>query len=295
MNHKSFSPTRALLFLVWFACIRIASAADPFFFIQLSDPQFGMFTTNRDFVQETANFEFAVASINRLHPAFVVITGDLVNKPGDTAQIAEFKRIAAKIDSRVPVYKVAGNHDIQNAPIPESLAAYTNQFGTDHYEFRHNDFVGIVLDSTLMHAPEKVHDLYAGQEAWFESELEKVSRQKPAHIVIFQHHSWFLNKADEPDEYFNIPSARRTKYLQLFHKFGVKYAFCGHYHRNKIARDGDLEVVTTSAVGKPLAGESGMRIVVVRGDGIEHRFYGFGDIPNYIDPNAKLPRSHSND
>jgi len=55
------------------------SAAEPFFFIQLSDPQFGMFTTNKEFAQ------FAVATVNRLRPAFVVITGDLVNQPGDAA------------------------------------------------------------------------------------------------------------------------------------------------------------------------------------------------------------------
>ena len=37
------------------------TAAEPFFFIQLSDPQFGMFTANKGFAQETANFEFAGA------------------------------------------------------------------------------------------------------------------------------------------------------------------------------------------------------------------------------------------
>ena len=42
-----------------------AFTAEPFFFFQLSDPQFGMFTDNKDFAQETANFEFAVATINR--------------------------------------------------------------------------------------------------------------------------------------------------------------------------------------------------------------------------------------
>lgn len=266
-----------------------AKAAEPFFFIQLSDPQFGMFATNANFVQETANFEFAIASINRLRPAFVVITGDLVNKAGDAAQIGEFKRIAAKIDSAIPVYKVAGNHDIENNPTPKSVAAYTNQFGPDHYEFRYGDFIGIVLDSTLIHSPEKVHDLYSQQESWLESELEKAHKGGARHIVVFQHHSWFLNSADEPDQYFNLPSARRAKYLGLLHKFGVKYAFCGHYHRNKIARDGELEVVTTGAVGKPLAGESGMRIVIVRDSGIEHQFYGLGEIPNQIDPNGKLP------
>lgn len=296
MSRHSFSLTRVVLVLVlWLACVRIATAAEPFFFIQLSDPQFGMYTTNRDFVQETANFEFAIATINRLRPAFVIITGDLVNKAGDPSLISEFKRIAAKIDSRVPVYNVAGNHDVENNPTPQTIAAYTNQFGPDHYEFRHGDFVGIVLDSTLIHTPDKAHDLYAQQEEWLESELEKARKNKAKHIVIFQHHSWFLGMADEPDQYFNIPAARRAKYLQLFHKYGVKYAFCGHYHRNRIARDVDLEVVTTTAVGKPLAGESGLRIVIVRDDGIEHRFYSLGEIPNHIDPSAQLPRTHSSE
>ncbi len=63
------------------------AAFHPFFFIQLTDPQFGMFTGNAGFEQETANFEFAVATANRLKPAFVVVTGDLVNKTGDEAQI----------------------------------------------------------------------------------------------------------------------------------------------------------------------------------------------------------------
>jgi 3',5'-cyclic AMP phosphodiesterase CpdA len=288
MTRNSFFRKGLFILLLWFAEISLASAAAPFFFIQLSDPQFGMYTTNRDFIQETANFEFAVASINRLHPAFVVITGDLVNKPGDAAQIAEFKRISSKIDSAIPVYKVAGNHDVENNPTPETVKAYTNQFGPDHYEFHHGDFVGIVLDSTLIHAPEKVYDLYASQESWLESELEKARKENARHIVIFQHHSWFLGMADEPDQYFNIPGARRAKYLALFHKFGVKYSFCGHYHRNRIASDDDLEVVTTTAVGKPLEGESGMRIVIVRDKDIEHRFYSLGAIPNHIDPNAKL-------
>jgi 3',5'-cyclic AMP phosphodiesterase CpdA len=247
-----------------------------------------MYTTNHNFAQETANFEFAVASINRLRPAFVVITGDLVNKAGDAAQIKEFKRVVAGIDPAIPVYKVAGNHDVENNPTPKTVAAYANQFGPDHYAFRDGGFVGIVLDSTLIQSPEKVQDLVAEQETWLESQLEKAHKEGATQIVIFQHHSWFLDSADEIDQYFNLPSARRAKYLALFHKFGVKYIFCGHYHRNTVAHDGDLEVVTTGALGKPLGDESGMRIAIVRDSGIEHRFYNLGEIPNQINPHGNL-------
>src|SRR5688572_14676484 len=163
--------------LLWVSALLLVSrtpavAAEPFFFIQLTDPQFGMFTDNTNFTQETVNFEFAVANVNRLKPAFVVITGDLVNKAGDAEQIAEYRRIVRKIDRSIPVYDVAGNHDVENVPTPESLMAYTNLFGRDYYTFRHEGFVGVVLNSCLIHSPQKTPDQLAEQERWLKEELE---------------------------------------------------------------------------------------------------------------------------
>src|ERR1700719_1339467 len=103
---------------VWLAMLLAAGvgrAAD-FFFLQMSDPQCGMYTANGEFSQETANFEFAIANATRLRPAFVVVCGDLINKPGDPAQTAEYLRIAAKLDRSIPLYSVAGNHDVGNEP-----------------------------------------------------------------------------------------------------------------------------------------------------------------------------------
>jgi 3',5'-cyclic AMP phosphodiesterase CpdA len=259
-------------------------AAEPFFFIQLTDTQFGMFTADKDFAQETANFEFAVATVNRLKPAFVVITGDLVNKPGDSAQIAEFHRIASKIDSSIPVYNVAGNHDIENVPTPATIAAYTNQFAPEYYTFRHAGFVGIVLNSSVIHSPQHSTNHLEQQERWLRSQLEGARDSGAEHIVVFQHHPWFLKSANEPDEYFNIPLARRQTYLGLFREFGVKFLFSGHYHRNAVARDGDIEAVTTGPVGMPLGGDkSGLRIVIVRENSIEHHYYHFGELPNAVE------------
>ena len=275
---------RALIAPFLLLQIAIVSAVEPFFFIQLTDTQFGMFTTNKEFAQETANFEFAVASINRLKPAFVVITGDLINKPGDAAQIAEYNRIVAKIDSSIPVYNVAGNHDVENVPTPETIAAYTNLYGPAYYTFRHGGFVGIVLNSSVIHSPQKTTNHLQQQEVWLRSELDRARDAEAAHIVIFQHHPWFLKSADEPDEYFNIPRVRRDVYLDLFRKFGVKFLFSGHYHRNALARDGEIEAVTTGPVGMPLGGDkSGLRVVIVRNGSIQHRYYHFGELPNSVD------------
>lgn len=268
----------------WLCMPARLAAAEPFFFIQLSDPQFGMFTDNKDFAQETANFEFAVATVNRLHPAFVVITGDLVNKPGDADQIAAFHRIVAKVDPSIPVYNVVGNHDVDNVPTPKTIAAYINQFGPDHYTFRHGEFVGIVLNSSLIHSPQGATNQFAMQERWLRSELERAHDSGARHIVVFQHHPWFLQDADEPDQYFNIPHERRVSYLSLFRVCGVRYLFSGHYHQNAIAHDGEMEAVTTGPVGMPLGdAKSGLRVVVVGDDGIRHGYYEFGDLPNRID------------
>ena len=105
-------------------------------FIQMSDPQFGMYTKDADFEHETANFEFAVAAANRLMPAFVVITGDLINKSADAAQAAEYKRIASKLDPKIKLFSVPGNHDVGNEPTAETLAQYRERFGPDYYSFR---------------------------------------------------------------------------------------------------------------------------------------------------------------
>ncbi len=291
MAAKSLRLGLSILFLLSSLAAR---AAEPFFFIQLSDPQLGMFTGNKDFVQETANFEFAVATVNRLRPAFVVITGDLVNKPGDANQITEFQRIVGKIDAAIPVYNVAGNHDVENVPTPATIAFYTNQFGNDRYTFQREGFVGIVLNSSVIHSPQQTTNQLAEQERWLRTELARARDGRAQHIVVFQHHPWYLKTADEPDQYFNIPGERRATYLALFREFGVKHLFSGHYHRNAVARDGDMEAVTTGPVGMPQGGDkSGLRVVIVRDERIEHRYYHFGEMPNRIDlaakPSAKAP------
>jgi 3',5'-cyclic AMP phosphodiesterase CpdA len=265
-----------ILILLW------APAAWPAgFFLQMSDPQFGMYAENRDFAQETVNFEFAIATANRLHPDFVVITGDLTNQAGNAVQIAEYHRIAAKLDPAIKLFNVAGNHDVGNQPTPETLAAYREQYGLDYYSFRSGDLEAFVLDGSLISAPEHAQAEADRQEAWLKKELAKPRGDGVRFRVVFQHQSWFLENPDEPDQYFNIPKVARRRYLKLFQDSGVTYVFAGHYHRNALGRDGSLEMITTGPVGKFLGPDpSGMRIVVWSDKGITHQYYGLGSIPH---------------
>jgi 3',5'-cyclic AMP phosphodiesterase CpdA len=265
-----------------------ASAAEPFFFVQASDPQFGMYTANKDFRQETANWEFIVANINRLHPAFLVVTGDLTNQDGNADQIAEYKRINSRIDKAVHLYSVPGNHDVGNEPTAATLAAYRKNFGPDYYSFRESNLYGIVLNSSLFKAAAKVQDDAARQEKWLTQELEKAA-SAGAVPVIFQHIPFFLEKPDEPDQYFNIPIETRKRVLALLRAGGVHYVFAGHYHRNAYGRDGDLEMITTGPAGMPIGPDpSGIRIAGVKGKQIEQKYYDLGNLPNvYPAPPAK--------
>jgi 3',5'-cyclic AMP phosphodiesterase CpdA len=275
-------------FILLAAPVRTQSGA--FFFIQLSDPQFGMYTADKNLDQETANFEFAVAAINRLKPAFVVITGDLVNKPGDAAQVAEYERIKAKVSPGIPVHDMPGNHDVENAPTPASVAGYRKR-ARDRYVFGNSAFMGVVLNSSLIHTPDQAPTEASEQLDWLRGALEGARDRGARRIVVFQHHPWFLKSADEPDQYFNIPIVRRAPLLQLFRESGVRLLVSGHLHQNAEAAADGLEMVVTGPVGKPLGqARSGLRVFLVTDAAITHKFYDLGGLPTAIDAaSGKLP------
>jgi serine/threonine-protein phosphatase CPPED1 len=270
----------ALLFLL---AIPLHAQA-PQFFLQISDTQFGMYTDNRDFQQETTNFEFVVANVNRLKPLFLINCGDLINQARDPAQTAEYLRIRKEISPGIPYYQVAGNHDVGNEPTAESLASYRKTFGPDYYSFHQGPIYGIVLNSSLIKSPAKVPGESGRQEQWLAAELERAKASGAVHIVVFQHIPFFLMEADEPEQYFNLPLEARTRMLALLHKYDVHYVFAGHYHRNAYGKAGTLAMITTGPAGKPLGPDpSGIRIVKIGAGTLESQYVGYGNIPNQVD------------
>ena len=66
--------------------------------------------------------------------------------------------------------------------------------------------------------------------------------------------------------------------------------FAGHYHRNAGGFDEGLEVVVTSAIGCQCGKDvSGMRIVKVTQNSIQHKYYGLDDWPSSVDLNDNIP------
>ncbi len=264
----------------------------PPFFIQMSDPQLGFAATplilqfmgltfsDAPSAAEIALFERAVAHANRLRPAFVVICGDLIQTPGDAEQTAEFLRIADKFDDSIPIHLVAGNHDVGAEPTTESLRWYRETFGPDRYAFHHGDVYGIVLNSSLIDQPDAAPEEADAQLAWLDEELARARTSGAPHILVLQHHPFFLEDPEEDKKYFNLPLEPRRRYLDLLREAGVDAVFAGHYHRNAYGRDGPLEMITTGPVGKPLGEDpSGFRIVRFSSEGLSHAYFGIADPP----------------
>jgi len=279
---------RRLFLVIAFIGILLPATAEsqqPWFFAVLSDPQMGMYAKDKNFAQETANFEFAIANLNRLHPRFVVICGDLVNRSGDAAEITEYKRILHELDPSIPAYYVAGNHDVGNVPTSASLAGFRASLGPDYYTFSVNGILGVVLDSNLIRSPQRDTKAAEQQEEWLRKTLASARSNPNEQVVVFQHIPYFIHDPNEAEDYFNIPMPARRKYLDLLENAGVKYVFAGHLHRNVVGKDGPLTETVTGAVGMPLGHSlSGFRIVTVKGQTLESRWYCFGGTPNQIDP-----------
>ena len=276
----TLSKSLLILFLMFISACSSIGPASKLTFFQMADTQFGFFNANKEFSRETVNMEKAIAESNRLKPAFVVICGDLVNKPGDLAQIAEYKRISAKLDPSIKLYSVSGNHDVENVPTIASLALYKKYFGEDRYTFRSGNILGIILNSSLIKDPSLAPIEAAKQLEWLIQVLKDAKKSNAKNIMVFMHHSFFLKDSNEPDEYFNINTERRKIYLELFKTYGIKQVFAGHYHRNAYGKFDDMEMITTGPVGRPLGVDSsGCRIINVKGKIVDHRYFALDSLP----------------
>lgn len=251
----------------------------PYFFIQLSDTQFGMYEDNTSFEKETELYEKAVIHINRLKPDFVVITGDLINKPDSKEQLAEFKRITAKITPDIPVYLTPGNHDVKNEPDKLSIKQYLKNFHYQWFSFEHKGSRFIGVNSSVIKT-----NLSKYERKQFNFIKKELKKSKAAiHKLVFCHYPFFNSKFDENEGYSNIGLENRKKYLDLFADNGVDAVFAGHLHDNNEVEYKDMQLITTCAVGKPLGdAPSGFRVITVLPDRIESVYYGLEEVPDSI-------------
>ncbi|MBT3995600.1 MAG: hypothetical protein HOJ22_06300 [Chloroflexi bacterium] len=201
-----------------------------FNFIQMADPQVGMFDRfsgmdpeaaeflrknglnvkdapkSEGLKQDRANLTTAIEQIKEIDPAFVVVCGDMVDTAGDENEIALIRETLGAYGADTPVHWVPGNHDIGvNNLIPdsESTAKYRSEFGADYYSFNHGESKFIILNSVLLDRPQNMLDEHKTQMDFLGDTLQSRESKDSEHVVAFMHHPLFLNNAEEEDVDFD--------------------------------------------------------------------------------------------
>jgi 3',5'-cyclic AMP phosphodiesterase CpdA len=266
----------------------------PFYFVQAADTQLGLIDRYIRQVEpvrwdeEIRLSELLVAKCNRLEPKprFLVVCGDLTDADPSTRmrheQVRDFKRIFSKLDPSIPLVCLCGNHDVGDEPTMEFIQEYKRDFGDDYFHFVTGGVLFIVINSQFYKHREHVQDYARQHDDWLTDMLAKCKQFK--YSIVFEHIPWFLERPDEPNDYFNIDKHIRQKWLARFLEAGVTKIMCGHYHRNAGGWLEGMELVVTSAVGAQLGRDkSGARLVKIGADAIEHQYYALEEMPERVD------------
>ena len=283
--------------------------AKDFFFIHMTDPQFGMFASLSGmseskilelrqtmgikvrrspkitgFADETELYEKAIAAANQLNPAFVMVSGDMVQDKDDLSQLAELRRVTGQLQSHIPIYWAAGNWDVGSSPTPETLAQYRERFGNDNYSFEYGGTSFIVLNSSVGFDDSNVPQEWERQVAFLTSSLRDAQTKGSNHIIVFVHHPLYAENPEEESSWAVLPRDKRRVLLDLFEAHGVSAVFAGHCHWCHNLDHKGIQMVTSGPVGYPLGDDpSRLRIVKVFQDRIEHQYYGFNDLPESVE------------
>jgi Icc protein len=192
---------------------------------QLSDPhvaEAGRLIEDR--IDTAAHLAAAVEHVNRLAPAAVLVTGDLVDS-GAPTQYAELRRLLDRLT--VPRYLLPGNHDDR-----ETLRAAF----PDHLELHGRPWCDYVVDVGPMRLVcldttrpgEAGGRLEAEQLAWLEATL---AGEADLPTLVALHHPPFATGIDHMDAMaLDVHDAAGLEAVVGRHRH-VERVLCGHLHR----------------------------------------------------------------
>ena len=279
-----------------------------FLFIQMADPQFGMYEhfsklTNKEIEYirnvkgmnildthnlsglnfEIENFNKAIDIANSIKPKFVIICGDMINSTEEYDQYQNFIKICNRLSEDIKIYFAPGNHDIDNQEITkDSLKNYRKTFGNDQYYFDYDDYRFIVINSNITFNPYKIPDEWEKQLNFLKNTLKESKNIK--NKVVFLHHPLFINSPYEENNFISIHKPHRNILLSLFDLYGVNAVFAGHWHRNSYAKYKNIEIITSGPVGYPLGKDpSGIRILKANNTNLIHKYYPLDTLPHKFD------------
>ncbi|QVQ50750.1 PQQ-binding-like beta-propeller repeat protein [Spiractinospora alimapuensis] len=175
-------------------------------------------------------------------PRFTVLSGDLTNW-ATPEEFAAFRAAAAA--SPVPVWPVAGNHDllgqsvggpqrrrVRRPPFAEAIDAYRRHVGPEWYSFQYGGAHFVMLDNFRgLSDPD--------QFTWLERDLAAGAAGRD--VIIVAHVPWNIPQTKNWD--------RAREYLELLADHNARLFLVGHIHANDVTREpftGALHAATTS-------------------------------------------------
>ena len=205
-----------------------ATVDNEFHFIVLGDAQF----------DNPATFNRTIDQVKRLHPAFVIQVGDLIEGYHSNLDLIaeEWRRFQRQIAplSDIPFFAIAGNHDVyggNKVPDERLEALFEEQWGPLYFTFTYKNALIIGLNSDSREAPEQISD---EQIRWMQNVL---SASDAEHRFVFMHRPPML-------------MSNGPRLHEAFRQGGVDEVIYGHHHHyHHFERDG-VRYTMTNASGR---------------------------------------------
>ncbi len=229
-----------------------------------------------DMQEEKNNFSQTIDIANDLKPAFVMICGDLVNNLDQQDQKDAFSDVTKRLAPEIPLKVVPGNHDVcpdfYNAS-PDALSEYRKVFGHDYYSFLVEETLFIGLNSEIFDSSDLLGNEYAVQMEFIRDTLLSKEATEAHTICAFMHKPLFLENPLSDDSHGQLKPAHRMELMNLLESSGVELMLAGHLHHNREATYKNMKLVASGAVGYPISGSCGYRLVSITPENIAHEYH----------------------
>ena len=192
-----------------------------------------------------------VAAIDREHPAFISIGGDIVYNGYDSDDWKVYdSETAVWREHKIPVYPALGNHDL-HGDVQRALGNYFARFpelqDSRFYSVRIGNALMLVLDSSL-------EEISGTQGDWLKSQLDHLPSSVDFVFFVF-HHPPYTSSSDEK-AFGGGHSARPsehalTKFLEerQQHARARFVVFNGHVHNYERHENGGITYFVTGGGG----------------------------------------------
>lgn len=170
-------------------------------------------------------FKHIVRDINRHHPSFFVVNGDMVNEPSER----EYRFYVEELEEErkgLPVFHTVGNHDIFSRKIPPSYKEFKKFFGATYYWFSFQNSLFIILDGAGT-------TIDAKQFQWLKDIL-KTKRDSFTHTFVFMHVPPFDCRKGH---HHCMEDSGAEEFMRLMERYRVTRVCTSHihaYHREVI-------------------------------------------------------------